>query len=153
MPEQSRHDWHLAAAEPGRGCPPPPRCHGGQQHAIGTRSPTPRGHYDPYAADMPPGSRGHFFYFCPWPRFLLVFCFFDLFAHHKIGCRDPQKVTEGAIFRQIVLYGNYVDSSGVCFAVCRTSQCRGWQCLRTTESPPYRARGRNHRKNMFLRTF
>ena len=36
----------------------------------------------------------------------------------------PQKVTEGAIFCQIVLYGYYVDSSGVCFAVCCTSQCR-----------------------------
>ena len=30
---------------------------------TGTRSPTPCGHYDPYAADMPPGSRGQRFFF------------------------------------------------------------------------------------------
>ena len=36
----------------------------------------------------------------------------------------PQKVAEGAIFRTLFLYGYYVDSSGVCFAVYCTSQCR-----------------------------
>ena len=33
------------------------------------------------------------------------FCFFRI-ALHKCDCRGPQKVTEGAIFRQIVLYGD-----------------------------------------------
>ena len=36
----------------------------------------------------------------------------------------PQKVTEGAIFRSLFLYGYYVDLSGVCFTVYCTSQCR-----------------------------
>ena len=63
------------------------------------------------------------------------FCFFRI-AHYESIVVVPQKMTEGAIFRQIVLYGYYVDSSGVYFAVyyvdssgvyfavCCTSQCR-----------------------------
>ena len=50
-------------------------------------------------------------------------CFFELPVTKSLVV-VPQRVTEGAIFRQIVLYGYYVDSSGVCFAVCCTSQCR-----------------------------
>ena len=64
----------------------------------------------------------------------------------------PQKVTEGPIFRSLFIYGYYVDSSGVCFAVYCTSQCRAWHCALALLKHVIRARGRNHRESMFFRT-
>ena len=68
----------------------------------------------PYAADMPPGSPGHFFFRLPFLE--VPSGFFELPITKSIVV-VPQKVTEGAIFRPLILYGYYVDSSEVCFAV------------------------------------
>ena len=68
----------------------------------------------PCAADMPPNSPGHFFLRLPFLEVLSVF--FELPITKSIIV-VPQKVTEEPIFRSPFLYGYYVDSSGVCFAV------------------------------------
>ena len=75
----------------------------------------------PYAADMPPGSPGQFFFRLP---FLEVLSDFSELPITKSIVVVRQKVTKRAIFRSLFLYGYYVDSSGVCFAVYCTSQCR-----------------------------
>ena len=61
-----------------------------------------------------------FFFFFRLPLVEVPSGFFELPITKSIVV-VPEKVTEGAIFRLTVLYGYYVDSSGVCFAVRCTS--------------------------------
>ena len=67
----------------------------------------------PCAADMPPSSPGQFFSFALSRG---SFWFFRITITKSIVV-VPQKVTEGPIFRSLFLYGYYLHSSGVCFAV------------------------------------
>ena len=56
-------------------------------------SPTRRGHYDPYAAYMPPGSLGQLLFFALGRGSLFFRIPLD-----ELDCRGPEKVTDGAFF-------------------------------------------------------